>query len=308
MQEVIQSLSICCPAKKCINHCETCTARQHDNPYVDKFNGSRCQTFEYWNDVIKRMQYAQDKGCTTVMLTGSVEPQQNRRWLEGLYLAMKSLPKPFLNIEMQTTGAFIDKDYLLFLKSMGVTTLAISTFNIFDDEVNRSIEHCADETLKLYDLCETAKGLGFNIRICVNITDYAFTESFRPQWFMGPDTSIRNEIQRIFARCSELFADQVTFRKMWSVDGTPEGEWIKKNCGSHCEGFLNGINDYVLRNGKLLNVLPYGAARFDCSGLSIVVDTDSMAKDETNMATKYYIIRENGKMYSSWDSKASLVF
>jgi hypothetical protein len=33
-----------------------------------------------------------------------------------------------------------------------------------------------------------------------------------------------------------------------------------------------------------------------------------MAKDTTNTATKYYIIRENGKMYSSWDSEASLVF
>ena len=297
MQEVIQSLSICCPAKKCINHCETCTARQHDNPYEDKFNGSRHDTFEYWNDVIKRMQYAQDKGCTTLMLTGSVEPQQNRRWLEGLYLAMKSLPKPFLNIEMQTTGAFIDDDYLAFLKAIGVTTLAISTFNVFDDKVNREIEHCADKTLNMHELCRAAKYRGFNIRICINVTDFMFTRQFRNE-----------DITLLFNRCSELFADQVTFRKMWSVDGTPEGEWIKQHCSSHCDDFLSYVNTYVKAKGKLINVLPYGAARYDCNGFSIVIDIDSMAKDETNMATKYYIIRENGKMYSSWDSKASLVF
>ncbi len=64
----------------------------------------------------------------------------------------------------------------------------------------------------------------------------------------------------------------------------------------------------VRNNGKLINMLPYGAARYDYNRFSIVIDMDSMAKDETNMATKYYIIRENGKMYSSWDSKASLVF
>ena len=40
MPENIQSLSICCPGKKCINHCATCTARQHDNPYKDKYNGT----------------------------------------------------------------------------------------------------------------------------------------------------------------------------------------------------------------------------------------------------------------------------
>ena len=320
MQEVIQSLSICCPAKKCINHCETCTARQHDNPYEDKFNGSRYDTFEYWNDVIKRMQYAQDKGCTTVMLTGSVEPQQNRRWLEGLYLAMKSLSKPFLNIEMQTTGAFIDKDYLDFLKAIGVTTLAISTFNIFDNAINKEIEHCADKTFGLYTLCDNAKQRGFNIRICINVTNFMFTEHFRTYDYLNwryaynmqdhaeNNRVLNEELRNIFKRCSELFADQVTFRKMWSVDGTPEGEWIKKNCNSYCDEFLSTINTYVRKNGKLINVLPYGAARYDCNGFSIVIDIDSMAKDETNMATKYYIIRENGKMYSSWDSKASLVF
>jgi hypothetical protein len=244
------------------------------------------------------MRYAQTKGCTTLMLTGSNEPQQNRRWLESLYLAMKCLPEPFLNIEIQTTGAFIDLDYLAFLKSIGVTTLAVSTFNIFNDEINRDIIECADKNLDLEILCDRAYRMGLNIRICVNVTDYAFN---------GMCCQSSDVANTILNRCSELHANQVTFRKMWSNKGTKEAEWIEDNCRL-CNELLDIINDEIKEHGTLINILPYGASRYDYNGFSIVVDTDSMAKDTSNMATKYYIIRENGKMYSSWDSVASLVF
>lgn len=303
MSEVIQSLSICCPSAtgKCINHCKTCTARQHTNPYQNKFDGGHYGCFEYWNDVIKRMKYAQSKGCTTVILTGSNEPQQNRRWLEGLYLAMQSLSEPFVNIEIQTTGAFIDMDYLKFLKAIGVTTLAVSTFNIFDDEINRNIEESADKNLSVQTLCDNAFEIGLNIRICVNLTDYAL---IKDNYISDNDTEI---VTNILDRCAELHANQVTFRKMWSNPNTPEHEWIKVNCVI-ANKVIDVINLIVPQNGKLICKLPYGAARYDYKGFSIVVDTDSMGKDEDNIALKYYIIRENGKMYSSWDSVASLVF
>lgn len=303
--ENIQSLSICCPSAtgKCINHCETCTARQHDNPYKNMYFGTHEETFEYWNNVIKRMQDAQDKGCTTVMLTGSNEPQQNRRWLEGLYLAMKSLKKPFNNIEIQTTGAFLDVDYLRFLKAFGVTTIAVSTFNIFDDEVNRDIEHNADKNLNIKELCDNIYKLGMNIRICVNLTNLVLAGV----GLEGKKANLEGCVQIMLDRCTELHASQVTFRKMWSAKGTPEAEWIDEHC-KHSDVLIDKIKDVVTKRGTLLGKLPYGAARYDYQGFSIVVDTDSMAKDVDNSATKYYIIREDGKMYSSWDSVASLVF
>jgi len=312
MAENIQSLSICCPAKGgCINHCKTCTARQHDNPYPNKFEDTHTACMEYWTDVIKRMKYAQSKGCTTVMLTGSNEPQQNRRWLESLYLAMQTLPEPFTNIEIQTTGALLDEDYLRFLKDFGVTTVAVSTFNIFDDVTNREIEECADKTLNLETLCNTITKLGMNLRLCINVTDYVTPFGNR----IYDRRDIKNyegsaafeDVCAILNGCAQLGANQVTFRKMWSAPGTPEAEWIKAH-GRIADFILASVKTAVETNGTLINVLPYGAARYDYKGFSIVIDTDSMAKDENNMATKYYIIRENGKMYSSWDSAASIVF
>lgn len=300
MSEVIQSLSICCPSKtgKCINHCATCTARQHENPYNNMYDGNHCQTFDYWENVIKRMRYAQSKGCTTVMLTGSNEPQQNRRWLESLALAMKALPEPFVNIEIQTTGAFMDEDYVRFLKKIGVTTFALSTFNIFDDAKNRGIIGTPDGQLSVEKICRMVTDAGMNLRICVNVTDYVLPHKFE---------SMTEASQLILERCRELGANQVTFRKMWSNPGTAEANWIQEHCGTS-DVFIGSVTDAVVNHGTIINRLPYGAIRYDYLGFSIVVDVDSMAKDETNMATKYYIIRENGKMYSSWDSPASIVF
>ena len=300
----IQNLSICCPSAtgKCINHCKTCTARQHENPYQNKYDGNRTDCIEYWNDVIKRMRAAQDQGCTTVMLTGSNEPQQNRRWLEGLYLAMKSLDKPFNIIEMQTTGAFLDRDYLQFLKNFGVTTIALSTFNIFKDSINIFVEKNADKNLKLERLCEDIVDLGMNLRLCINVTDYVF---YSNNYSGQPDETFVNELLN---RCYDLGASQVTFRKMWSSEGTPEAEWILKNT-SYEEWLLKTINNIVTNEGTFLRKLPYGASIFDYKGFSIVVDDDSMGKETKDDDTcKYYIIRENGKMYYSWDSTASLVF
>ncbi len=316
MSEVIQSLSICCPSTAgCINHCKTCTARQHENPYRNKYSASHMDAFTYWEDVIKRMKYAQSKGCTTVMLTGSNEPQQDRRWLEGLALAMRSLSEPFLNIEIQTTGAFLDMDYLRFLKAMGVTTIAISTFSIFDDEQNRDVEECADKGLNIEKLCKMVYELEMNIRICVNVTDRVFSKSFyeadasamKEKDAAKKDEILLGEAQKILNRCTELQANQVTFRKMWSNPGTPEAEWIAQNC-TYSNDLLSRISTVVSTDGTIINILPYGAARYDYQGFSIVIDTDSMAKDVNNQALKYYIIREDGKMYSSWDSAASIVF
>ena len=297
----IQSLSICCPVKnhRCINHCETCTARQHTNPYEDKFDSTRMDCFEYWQDVIKRMEYAIERGCPTLMLTGSNEPQQNRRWIEELYLAMRSLRTPFKNIEIQSTGARMDYDYFQFLKAIGVTTFALSAFNIDDDGVNKFIIGTPDDSLCVKGICEKVTSLGMNLRLCLNVTDYLICEH--------TESNYHEVIESLLDRCAELRASQVTFRKMWSVEGTPEAEWIKEHC-QESDAIIKAMTTQVKNRGTLLGKLPYGAERYDYKGFSIVIDTDSMAKDESNQETKYYIIRENGKMYSAWDSPASIVF
>ena len=150
-----------------------------------------------------------------------------------------------------------------------------------------------------------------NLRLCINVTDYVTPYGF--DVYDKIDTANYDgdkglaTVCTILDGCAQLGANQVTFRKMWSAPGTPEDQWIKEHT-KIAETILGSVETAVKLNGSLINILPYGAARYDYQGFSIVIDTDSMGKDKDNAATKYYIIREDGKMYSSWDSPASIIF
>lgn len=133
----IQSLSVCVPAKRCINDCKFCCSKMHDADYEDFFSESSHYA-HYSEDMRKRLEYARENGCNTCMLTGNNEPQQNREFLRVFSEVNRSLRKPFLNIEMQTTGAFIDEPFLDFFKSaVGLTTCAVSVACLDDDHRNR---------------------------------------------------------------------------------------------------------------------------------------------------------------------------
>ena len=89
----------------------------------------------------------------------------------------------------QPGGAYkitaFDYDYIQFLKKFGVTTVAVSTFNIEDDVINREIEESADKHLNLEILCQ---------RICTKL--YLLTLI----WLFF----LQNHTNRIHIQCSVL--------------------------------------------------------------------------------------------------------
>ena len=121
-----------------------------------------------------------------------------------------------------------------------------------------------------------------------------------------------------------------TFRKMYAGnDNSEQSKWVREHAASTY--MLNRINDYILgeyeevrtQNGEMLTItsernpetahgkflyeLPFGGLVYSVNGMSVVVDNDCMSKD-SNKALKYVILRENGKLYSQWDDKGSLIF
>ena len=70
---------------------------------------------------------------------------------------------------------------------------------------------------------------------------------------------------------------------------------------------MTEINDYIKNCGTELDILPFGAIRYDVEGISAVLDQDCMAT-EVKRELKYLILREDGKLYSRWNSRASILF
>jgi hypothetical protein len=241
----------------------------------------------YLNDYLKRLEFCRDNGCNTLMLTGNTEPQQNRRFLADFGIMMRLMERPFRNIELQTTGVLIDNTMLRFLRNhVGVNTISLSLFAFRDDDN----EECRKgPPLNISTFCQSVKTYDFNLRLSVNLTkhfDYTPADVF-------------------FGTCKSLKADQVTLRKLYDADDwSSQSKWVKEN--KIYEDSYKNLQEFVSAAPQLRQ-LEYGHIAHQINGMSVVLDDDCMAKGD-NTDFKYLIIRPNGKLYSSWDDLASLIF
>ena len=286
---IVQSLSIVVPNKACINNCEFCVSKMHVEDYKNQLDYNLPFYDLYIKDYIKRMEYARDNGCNTVMLTGNSEPQQNRQFLMMFGLVNMALEKPFRNIEMQTTGTRLDDGYLRFLRNhVGVNTISLS-LSSFDNDNNAKTIHMV-QPVDIAWLCKEIKKYDFTLRLSINLVD-GFA-GLTPKDF--------------FAKANELGADQIIFRVMYTDGGqSKQSQWLAEH--TLPKSIATELHNYVAEHGVFLDKLEYGYRRMTVDGLSCVIDDDCMAvgyKDEI----KYLILREDCKLYTKWNEKSSLVF
>lgn len=306
----IQSLSVVVPNKSCMNHCKFCVSRMHCNDYDNCLDENSPKFNLYLDDYLKRLQFARDNGCNTIMLTGTSEPQQNRKFLTWFGMFQRMLKNPFEWIEMQTTGIMLDDDYLEFLRNhVGVNLISLSLASL-DSDTNCNIIGCHDKLrFDIEELCKKIKAHGFTLRLSLNLTSEYNICGMSHYDHLSTDCwdQARNATETLFEKCEKLGADQITFRVLYRAIGScPEAIWVDNNTA--CDDVVEFITDYIHKFGKKIGVLPYGNYKHDLCGMSVVIDGDCMAKDPKSDVYKYLILRPDCKLYSSWDSKASLIF
>ena len=293
----IQSLSIVVPNKKCLNKCKFCVSRMHES---DQYENMLHDQNLYWDlyekDYVNRLAFARENHCNTVMLTGDSEPQQNRNFLKMFGSLNRSLPDPFRWIEMQTTGAMIDNAYLYFLRHhVGVSTISLSVSS-FNNKMNQKYNGTPDKfRVDIEELCRAIKKYRFNLRLSVNLTN--LFDDF--------------PISALFDFCKKIYnADQVTFRVLYesedTVDNKEINEWIREHRAK--EETVDGIREYIKKEGRILERLEFGAWKVSVSGMGTVIDEDCMSTAGDKQALKYLILRPDCKLYTKWDDPASLLF
>lgn len=291
----IQSLSIVVPNIACINDCPFCVSKMHCDNYQNKLDDDLPFFDLYLKDYIKRLEFARDNGCNTIMLTGTSEPQQNRKFLTYFGMFMQLMKNPFRWIEMQTTGVLLNQNYLRFLRNhVGVNLISLSLSSL-DGYTNAEIIKARNSfKLELPELCSEIKRYDFGLRLSLNLTNEFEAYSEHPE--------------TLFKQCKKLGADQVTLRVLYSSEqNTPQDQWIKENSLGPTD--IENINHYVTKYGTVLGVLPHGAVKYSIDGLCVVIDTDCMDKEtKTTEDYKYLILQPDCKLYSQWDNPASLIF
>jgi hypothetical protein len=312
----IQTLSIVVPTKGCVNKCKGCVSRMHGNEYENCFDAFQIK---------KRIKYAVNNNINTCIITGTGEALQNINFLSNLEKIFKEMDHPFPNVEFQTSGVMLmekteriheitNKIITRFpnielLKRLGVNTISLSIWDIFDSNNNSEIINVSEKLrFNINDLCFFIKQQGFNLRLSLNMTDVYDNKT----------------IHEILRRCKGLLADQVTFRKLYYSGYDNDSEqslWVRKNACVDSV-FVNIIKyikgtpiydkktkkkEFTGGEGKALYKLPFGATVYSITGMSTVIDDNCMSKNESEKL-KYIILRENGKLYSQWDDEGSLIF
>lgn len=286
----IQSLSIVVPNKVCINNCKFCVSRMHTEDYPNNICGKENQPF-YEKEYLRRLEFARDNGCNSVVLTGQTEPQQNMTFLKEFGRFNNMLPSSFKRIDIQTTGVGLDEKKLLVLRDeVGVNTISLS-LSSFDSDINMEINGTPEHLkVNIPNFCELVKKLGFNLRLSLNLSS-----EFGP--YKG----------NITEKCRELGANFVTLRKLYSShSGTEQDKWIEDN---QLSDVLYRASIYGIKQlGVIVGSLETGTPIYSRNGMSFVIDEDCMSKKLSSDSYKYLVLRPDCHLYSRWDDKGSIVF
>lgn len=288
----IQSLSIVVPNKRCVNSCDFCVSRMHGEDYPNMLDENLPFYDLYKRDYVRRLEFARDNGCNTVMLTGDSEPQQNRSFLQRFGDMNAELPTPFRWIEMQTTGVLLNDPYLRFLRNhVGVSTISVSISSFNDAENNAIIHTPSAHPIQLESLCAAIKKYDFNLRLSVNMTKHF--------------DMYRTEPHEFFDICRGLGADQVTLRVLYADGETDQAKWVRENAADGAT--IDRLRILTQYSGRELEQLEFGRTKYSIHGMGTVIDNDCMAQEAKDVY-KYLILRPNCKLYSKWDDRGSLIF
>jgi len=321
---LLHTLVIHVPTKGCVNDCKFCVSRMHESPFENRMHtlypregcermGNEVEIAH--EDYLRRLRFCKNNGVNTVIFTGDGEPMQNRDFLK--WFAGENESIGFEWLELQTSGnmlvekeiddifevdgkrntIFYDTSNLHFLKRfVGISTISLSVSNIFDDGNNWEVQNTPEKhRIPLGQLCGMIKSHHFNLRISMNMT--SAYEDVNPAY--------------IFSRLKALGADQVTFRKLYISEDTisKQNAWIEKyGLDDH---YLDEIEVGIMKEGKFLGVLPFGAEKYSINNITTVVDNNCMDNPRERVEPdtyKYLILRPNCKLYSSWDDNGSLIF
>lgn len=304
MKRNAQSLSICVPGKRCVNRCKFCVSCMHTDTYKNQMDENLPFYNLYYEDYVKRMIFAKENDANTMMITGDIEPLQNRHFLQVLATMNREvLPRKgssaFNWIEIQTSAVGFDGGYARFLRNtVGVSVFSFS-LSSFDNKKNAEIVAMPKgKEVDISKVCAIVDKYDFTLRLSLNMSK----EMIRS---VGGST-YREIFDNIFDKALKLGAEQITFRKFYATGDNEQSRWISKNTLD--EKFFRLLNCYVKTKGELIGKLPYGYDQYSVNGISVVVDEDCMNEEKAEKeASKYFVLRPDCKLYDGWN-KADIIF
>ncbi len=273
---MIGSLQVTVPAG-CMNDCGFCVYRQH----ATKFRTLWRRDHDLWQrEVERRLRYAADR-VASVMVTSHGEPTLNMTYIRDIMELINKVTPRLAHVELQTSGVGLTDEKLDLLYDYGIRVISLSLPALEKDAIIKIMRIPDRYQYDPIALCESIRTNGFTLRLSIAMTN----------WF--DDRSLEYILNELSAKWKP---DQVSFKKIYGANHMASGKYadLAKEFKSD-------------KRHKKLELLALGLWKYDAFGMGVVWNDDCMVSEEQE-DPRYLILQPDAKLYTRWDTKASVIF
>lgn len=225
----------------------------------------------------KVIEFSKRAGVLSVLFTSKGEPllHKSLSFLCEIIDDFRDFP-----LELQTNGLLINDETISMLSNANLNVIAISI----------------DDKYQLQELIPHIKNMhhkGIITRLCINISTELEDLNFKD----------------IINYCHKNNVRQLILRKLTIPEGckfTPQAKWIQENAPeSLYNGFIKQFEEYPKR---FIRKTVDNTDIFDCNDISIIHSDYCLQESSTSDDVRSLIFAEDGHLYTSWNSPASILF
>jgi organic radical activating enzyme len=268
------NLTISVPHEGCDKDCPYC---------ISKITGYIQSDFGLMKKNLPKVKtVAAASAVSSVLLTGKGEPMLN--WDDTLFLIKKFSEYP---VELQTNGLSLTKNLTalsnLYLAGLNTVALSVDSFRYLKE---------------LKEVMVESKRLGMMVRLCLNLTDRI--------------PAVYNKFSHILEVLKKYEFDQLLIRHISYPEELEESDnlaidWIKRH--TQYKRYLELMDTaYNITGATLVRTLPHGAQVWDIGGLSVSFSDYCVQTVNNTEDIRSLIFLEDGHLYTSWASRASILF
>jgi molybdenum cofactor biosynthesis enzyme MoaA len=273
---MIASLQITIPAG-CMNDCGFCVYRQHATKFKTKWQSN---PGEWSSEIERRLRYAADR-VEAIMITSHGEPTINMRYIKDVMEILNKFTPYLAHIEIQTSGVGLTEEKLDQLYELGIRVISLSLPALDTDKIIEIMKVPEKYNYDPIALSELIQSKGFILRLSIAMT----------RWFDDYTLDyIMDELETVWK------PDQVSFKKIYGAN-----EMASRRYDDFVKEFKSN------KEYKPLELLSLALWKYDARGMGVVWNNDCMVSKQQEKP-RYLILQPDGKLYTRWDSKASVIF
>ncbi len=275
----VNCLSISIPNMGCDKNCPYCISK------ITGYINSNQYLFE--KNMYKVKEFVKNIGCTSILLTGKGEPLMNLDCVNYCLSYFNDFP-----VELQTNGKILYKSFEFgvsdFIRGLSNNGLNVIAFSIDDEK----------DIFKYSDMFKYIKDLGIVVRVTVIV-------------HKGLKLYSVDEWVRI---CKENNIDQLSFRNLTVPFNNCESEQVKDTIkwiyDNTYATYYEALKEQLIKiyKNNIIRKLSFGATIYDCHGISVTLFDYCIQENNNDDDIRSLIYMEDGHLYTSWNSKASIIF